>query len=803
VFAALTMLSLALGIGANTAIFSVVHAVLLRPLPYQAPDQLVMIWSDNTRQGESQNPVSPANFEAFRAAPSFERVEAMYSFLVPAQIRIEGGEPEIANTSIVTPGMFALLGRAPLLGRTFESADEHGVVMSYPYWQRRFAGDPGVVGRTATVSGSPQPLTILGVMPEDFVFPYRTMLGPAGFVRAMTADAWVPLSRSRDSRLVDAAGQPSRTIHYLGVLGRLRPEATLDAAQTDLDTIARDRASQFPETNDGWRVTTMALHRQAVGAVRPALLLLLGGVGLVLLITCINVANVMLARATGRQHDLAIQTALGASGGRLLQQSLVESLLLAITGGLLGIAVAAGAVQALLALAPSNLPRLTEVQVSLPVLMFALLTSIATGIAVGAMPALAARRASAQDALRESSRTTASASRRRLRSVLIVAEVALAMLLAVGAGLLLRSFLGVLGVDPGFRVDGLLTLQMNLPANISSAPQVARLAYYDQLEARLRALPGVTNVGGTTRLPLGSTSVSTQVSVEGRELPSAQLPEVELRREVFDLFGTMDMPIVRGRRFTRDDGPGTTIVGIVNQAMAARVFPQEDPIGRRIRIGPPNPQAPWITVIGVAGNVRHGSLEETPKPELYLTYRQNAPVAPFLALRTAGDPAALTSAVREAIRSTGANPPFDVRTMSEIRSESVAERRFVVLLVGAFGVLALVLASAGVYGVVTLVAAERLTEMGIRLALGARPTQVLQLVLGQALRLAAIGVVIGGAVALVFAPALQSQLFGVGSADPVTYAGVAATLLVIAAIAAYAPARRAMRVDPARTLRPS
>jgi predicted permease len=443
------------------------------------------------------------------------------------------------------------------------------------------------------------------------------------------------------------------------------------------------------------------------------------------------------------------------------------------------------------------------VQVSLPVLMFALLTSIATGIAVGAMPALAARRASAQDALRESSRTTASASRRRLRSVLIVAEVALAMLLAVGAGLLLRSFLGVLGVDPGFRVDGLLTLQMNLPANISSAPQVARLAYYDQLEARLRALPGVTNVGGTTRLPLGSTSVSTQVSVEGRELPSAQLPEVELRREVFDLFGTMDMPIVRGRRFTRDDGPGTTIVGIVNQAMAARVFPQEDPIGRRIRIGPPNPQAPWITVIGVAGNVRHGSLEETPKPELYLTYRQNAPVAPFLALRTAGDPAALTSAVREAIRSTGANPPFDVRTMSEIRSESVAERRFVVLLVGAFGVLALVLASAGVYGVVTLVAAERLTEMGIRLALGARPTQVLQLVLGQALRLAAIGVVIGGAVALVFAPALQSQLFGVGSADPVTYAGVAATLLVIAAIAAYAPARRAMRVDPARTLRPS
>jgi predicted permease len=797
VTAALTIASLALGIGVNSAMFAVVHAVLLQPLPYAEPQSLVMIWSDNRPGSQPLNPVSPANFEAFRSAPSLAGVEGLYSFLIPIQLRL-AAEAETVQASVVSLGMFELLGRSAMLGRAFATGDsESTVVLSEAYWRRRFGGDPSVVGRTIVIAGVTEPVTVIGVMPPDFVFPYRSMLGPSGFSRALVADLWVPLSRQRDPRLVDSSGQPNRHIHYLGVLGRLAPGATADRVTADLSSIASRRATEFPDTNAGWGVTVQPLHEQAVGALRPALLILMGGVGAVLLITCINVANVLLARATVRGRELAVRSALGASGRRLIRQALTESLLLSTAGCLAGVGLMILATRAILAIAPATVPRLDEVSAGTPVLLFAVAVSLVTGLAVGALPALSAGRSRAHDSLRDGLRATASANRRRVRGALIVAEVAVATTLTIGAGLLLRSFVSVLGVDPGFRAERLLTLQIAVPTRYTDAS--ARLAFYDELEERLLAIPGVTHVGGTTRLPLGSTNVTTMLEVDGRPLPRTEWPEVEMRRAVFDFFSAMGIPVVRGRTFTREDQPGAPAVAVVNTALAARVFPQGDAIGQRVRFG--GSSGPWLTIIGVVGSVRHGSLEESPRPELYITYRQGPPVSPYLVVRAQTDAAALTSAVRQALRDTRVDPPTGLQTMEEIRSQSVGERRFVLVLVGLFGVLALVLAAFGVYGVISLVTAERTAEVGIRLALGAAPSQVLSLVLRQALALAAMGIGLGAAGALLLTPVLKSQLFGVAAVDPITYVGVAFVLSLTAMCAALVPARRAMRVDPAQALR--
>ena len=720
----------------------------------------------------------------------------MYSFLTPSRLVIDR-EPETVQAATITPGMMELLGRGPMHGRTFRPDDaEPLMLLSHQYWQSRFGGDMGVIGRKVTAGSVPIPFTIAGIMPADFVFPYRSMLGPSGFSRALTADIWVPLTRQGETRLVDATGQPNRNIHFLSVVARLRPGATIDAARAELAAIAADRARSFPDSNSGWAVTVRPLHEQAVGRLRPVLLTLAAGVGIVLLITCINVANVLLARATGRQRDLAIRSALGASRRRLMQQMLVESLALGVAGGIGGLLLMFGVTQAVLALAPPNLPRLAEVSASAPVLLFAGAISVLTGLAVGLLPAISASRSRAGDSLRDSQRTTASSSRQRVRSALIVAEVAMAMALTVGAGLLLRSFVSLLGVDPGFQADRLLTFQMTVPPRVQgSGPGL--VDFYDDLERRLTALPGVSAIGGTTRLPLGSTSVTTYIEVEGRDTPRAALPEVEFRRSVFDFFGTMRIPVVSGRPFTREDGAGAQAVVLVNSTLATRVFPGEDPVGRRIR--PTNSQ--WLTIVGVVGSIRHGSLEETPRPEIYINYRQGPPLSPFVALRTSTDPSTLAGAVRQVFRDVGADPPRDVRTMDDLRSASVGERRFVLVLVAAFGLLALALAGIGVFGVITLIAAERTTEVGIRLALGATPMAVLRLVLSHALTLTLAGVAIGTGIAILTVPLLGSQLFGVGRADPVTYLLVALLLIVVAVIASTIPARRAMRIDPATTLR--
>jgi putative ABC transport system permease protein len=797
-FAILTIATLALGIGVNSAMFGVVQAVLLRPLPYTDAGALVQIWSDNRNNNEPNNPVSPGNYEAFKAAPSLADVEGMYSFLTSVQVRI-GGEPEPILVSQVTPGMFTLLGRQPLVGRKFDDPGvDEGAILTWQFWQRRFGGDPNVVGRVLTLSGAGAnaAIPIIGVMPRDFTFPYGSMLAASGFTRSAAVDMWWPISRTRDWRLVNAAGEPNRGIHYFAVLGRLDAGATLERARADLSTIARQREADYPDTNDGWGITVRSLHDQTVGNMRPALLLLLLGVGVVLLITGINVANVLLARAAGRGRDLSIRSALGASGTRLMQQTLTESLLLSLAGGIAALGVIVVATRLILAAAPSNLPRLDEVSPGLPMVLFALALSVLTGIVVGLLPAVTAARSRAQDSLRDGARSTATITRRRARSALIVAEVALAMALTVSGGLLMRSFVSVLGVDPGFESEQLLTMQMSVPARYDTAE--GRIGFYDELEARLEALPGVVEVGGTTRLPLGSTNVTTTLDVEGRAVQPAERPEVEMRRAVFDYFSAMRIPVIRGRSFTREDNAQAQPVAVINQTLATRAFSGEDPLGRRIRF---SPTQPWLTIVGVIGDIRHASLEEQPRPEVYITYRQGPPVGPYIVIRAHREAAALAGPVRQAVRDLGADPPTQLQTMDAVRSSAVAERRFVLLLVGVFGVLALGLAALGVFGVITLIAAERTTEVGIRMALGATPPDVLRMMLGQAARLTVTGVAIGAVVALTLTPLLKAQLFGVGAQDPVTFIAVAAGLLLTALAAAYIPARRAMSVDPVNALR--
>jgi predicted permease len=798
-FAALVVLTLAIGVGANSAIFAAVHAVLLKPLPYDAPDRLVAVWSHHTKAGDPNYPVSPANYDAFsREATSFTRVEAMYSFLTNQQVALGDGS-ETIQASWVTPGMFGMLGRPALLGRGLQAGDEQSVVLSHGYWLRRFGGDRDIIGKPVPRPGGAPPYTVVGVMPEDFVFPYRSMLAPSGFSRAQQPDLWILLTPQTGFRMVDAAGQPSRTIHMLAVVARLKPNVTMAQAEADLTAIADRRAKDLPDSNDGFGITMRPLDAQTTGSVRPALVLLSAGVGVLLLLTCVNIANVLLARATGRRRDASVRAALGATRARLLQQGLVESCVLSLMGGAAALGLVAIGSRALLALAPADLPRLSETRLSLEVIVFTVGVAVLAGLLTGLLPSLTTARARAEDGLRDSRRTTGGRAQQAARSTLVVAEIALATLLTVGAGLLLRSFVSVLSVNPGFAPEHLLTFQVAAPPRYAGAANLIR--FYDELREKLASIPGVTHVGGSTRIPLGSTQVSTQLSVEGRDVPPADLPEVQMRRAVHDYFGAMQIPVAEGRVFTDEDRRATEFLTVINQTLAARVFPGQSPIGQRVQMGAnPRPEN-WMRIIGVVGDIRHTSLEEVPQPEIYISHLQGPPTSPFMAVRTTVEPGSVAASVREVVRSLGADAPANVRTMEELRSESVGERRFVVWLTLAFGVVALTLAAVGVYGVIALLVSERTSEVGIRLALGASPGQVWSMLVRQAATLGAIGVALGLAAGLLAAPLAAGMLFGVSAADPWTFGAVGALLLAIATIAAAIPARRAMAVDPATALR--
>jgi len=803
VFSMLTVLALALGIGATTAIFAVVNGVLLRALPYRDDGRLVNIWSFNTKENLPRNQLSPANFLDFQKMnTTLDGLEGYFTFVTPAQITTESGA-EIAYSVFVTPNMFNMLGRTAAQGRVFAVNENAPVtVLSHGYWRRRFGGDPNIVGKTLTMQGTS--FEVIGVMPPEFVFPYPGMFGPSGFTRVTDVDLWLPITFSGPgaaaNRMLTQTGQIVRNVHWLGAIGRLKPGVSPDRAEADMKTIAAQLEQSYPDTNKGWSATVVPSIDQSVGSIRPALMILLAGIGFVLVMASVNVANLLLARSIAREKELATRAALGAARSRLARQLLTESVMFALAGGLVGMIVMWWTVQGLIALAPAGIPRINEISIDWRVLLAAGVTTMATGLLVGVLPALSSASVNPQASLQDASRgSVGGALRRRARSGLVIAEVALAVAITTGAGLLLRSFVSVTNVDPGFETTQLLTWQMNLPQRLASNGD--RLAFYRDFFARLEALPGVVSVGGTTRVPLGSTSVSTSIQIEGRPVPVAEQPEVQFRRSMHNYFAAMGIPIRRGRAFDANDGPGAPSVAVINETMASKLWPNEDPIGRNIRTGP-NPSGAWTTVIGVIGDIRHGGLEEAPQPEMYINYLQGPPVSPFIVLRTTGDPALMAETVRSEARQIDKGLPlYDIRTMSTLRSDSVSTRRFILLIVGAFGVLALGLAAIGVYGVMSLIVSERTREVGVRLALGAEPSQLLKMIVGQAATLAGIGVAIGLAVALPMAPLLDSQLYGVQSFDPMTFVVVPVVLVLIAALAALVPARKAMRIDPLAALR--
>ena len=798
-FTALTVIALALGLGANSAVFAVVSGVLLRPLPYAAPERLAMLWSENPRTPNETNPLSPANFDDLkRMTRSFESLDYALSFLV--RVAIEGQEDQgVVQVMRVGPRLLDVLGLQPQLGRGIGPDERDVGVLSDRAWRTRFGADPGVIGRRLHVSGG-ESITIVGVAPPDFVFPLRDMLWQAGTTTPQAADLWVPMP-FEGPRFVAAGGGYVRSFHALMAVGRLKPGVAVAAADAEMRTHARTLEEKYPETNRGWGARVVGLHDQATGSVRLGMLVLQAGALLLLLMAAVNVTNLVLARAVSRQRELAVRSALGASAVQLVRQALIESLLLA--GLALALSTVAGAwmVRALAALAPATVPRLSDVGAGAETLAASAALALVIGMALAIVPAWVAARADVRAVLQDGSRGAAGVSRSGsgLRTTLVVAEVALAVVLTIQAGLLFRSFAALLETDPGFRADHLLTLQMNTPDHIT-APE-ARRAFYEQWFARVAALPGVDAVGGTTRIPLGSSNVTTSVRAEGNTAAPAALPEVEFRRGSVDYFRAMGMPIVRGRGFLASDRPTDPPAVVINETMARVVFGDADPIGRRLQTGP-DPSAGWMTVVGVVGDVRHSSLEAAPPPELYLNMLHNPANAPFIAVRTSGDPLALVEPLRAVARALDPRLVlYDVRTMSDLRAASLAERRFVLTLVSGFGLLAVLLAVVGVYGVLALVVAERTSEMGLRMALGAAPAAVVRLVLGQALRLSAAGIAIGLSVAAGAAALTRGVLVGVTAYDPVTYVTVPLVLVAGAAIAALVPAVRAMRADPALALR--
>ncbi|MEQ1911264.1 MAG: ABC transporter permease, partial [Vicinamibacterales bacterium] len=763
-----TAVALAVGIGASSAIFAVVNGVLLKPLPYADPDRLVMVWSNATQQGRPQNTLSPADYLDEKSRNrTLEGMEGYASFLSPLEISL-GDTTEVAYAQTVTSGLFDLLGRQPVLGRTFQR-DRYApeAVLSNGYWRRRFGGDRAVIGRSIRLGN--QPATIVGVAPPDLVFPYPGMLGPSGFTRVTAVDMWVSMAfegpMAAEQRTVDANGVPLRDVRFLGAIGRRRAGVSIDQVRTDLGAVARQLEAEHPQTNKGWGATINSAHDQTVGGIRPALLLLLGGVALVLLMATVNVANLMLSRSLDRNRELVARVALGASRARLLQQAFTESLLMTSVGGVLGLAVGWSCIRLLTALAPGDIPRLSDIVLDWRVAAVTMGIAVLTGLLIGVLPAATAASVSPQSVLQEYGRGTVGSRRhRRYRAGLLIAEVSFACVLTIGAGLLLRSFQSVLDVDPGFATDRLLTWQMNVPDHFRSADE--RRAFYRDFFGRIEQLPGVVSVGGTTRLPLGSTSVTTRLEIQGRPLAPADLPEVEFRRALHQYFEAMRIPVVRGRGFNVNDGPAAPPVVVVNGALAQRLFPGVDPIGTFVRTGP---NSPWMEIVGVIGDVRHSGLEQQPAAEMYIPYLQNPPVAPFIVVRTTGDPAALVAGVRaEAQRMDKDLPLFDMRTMEAVRSDALAQRRFITLLVLLFGAMAVVLAAVGVRGVVAVWVNERMHDMSVRLALGASPRQLWRMVMLHAGRLTSVGLIAGLALTWMGMPLLGTMLFGVAPTDALT-----------------------------------
>ena len=787
-FTTVAIIALALGIGANSAIFSVVNAVLLRPLPFKHPEQLVMLWENAAHMGFPRNTPSPANFLDWqKQAQSFTGMAAM----VERSFNLTGvGEPERLDGRRVSANLFDLLGVPAQLGRSFVPDDDrpgtHVVLLSHSLWQRRFGSDPAVIGLALSLNG--ESYTVIGVMPRLVQLP--------GFANRKD-QLWVPIAFPPE----EAA---QRGNHFLGVVARVKPGVTQKQAEAEMETIAARLARQYPDYNTRIGTVIVPLHEQLVGDIKPALLVLLGAVGFVLLISCANVANLLLARAAVRQKEIALRLALGASRSRLTRQFLTESVLLAFFGAGLGLLLALAGIRILKTFIPSTVSQVEAINIDASVLIFTAMVAVLTGIAFGLAPAIHGSHLNLNDTLKEGRRDSSGGSKgNRARGLLVIAEVAVSFVLLVGAGLLINSFLHLRNLDPGFRADHLLTMKVDL-SEVKYPDRDRRTAFFDEVIRRARALPGAQSAAVAGNLPLTYDGDSMNISVERLpDPPPDQRLDVIYRVIGPDYFGTMGIPIVRGRDFTDQDKAGAKDVVVISEKTAQHFWPGQDPIRKRLKPGSSTSKSPWREVIGIVKDVRQNGLIAPPKMQMYFDYRQLKDLAAnALVVRTNIDPMSLAASVRKVIWSVDKDQTVaDIDTMDNIVAEAVARQRFSMLLLGLFAVLALLLASVGIYGVMSYSVAQRTREIGIRIALGARRADVLQMTVKQGLKLVVAGMMLGLLAAFLLTRVMASLLFGISATDPITFIGISVVLLAVAILASYVPALRATKVDPITALR--
>jgi len=790
-FTTIAVVTLALGIGANTAIFSVVNELLLRRLPYSDPDRIMMVW-EVTPSGRHENTTSRGNFRTWRERN--QSFEAMAAFS-DQRLNLTGdGAPEEVPVQFATPELFQILGIQPIVGRVFTQAeaDPHQgqvALLSYGLWQRRFGGDPGVVGKTIKLHGSP--FNVVGVMPADFQWHIKKRSGTG-----KAPDIWTVLS-------MPSSG-PSLRGRFLSVVAKLKPGVSMAQAESDIKVIETHLAEESPEFNNGYSAEVIPLREQLVGNARSALLILLGAVGFVLLIACANVANLMLARAADREKEIALRTALGAHRFRIVRQLLTESLLLALFGSALGLALAWLGIKALIAISPRDLVSLQGVGINLTVLGWTLGISVVTGIIFGIAPALEAARINLNDALKEGGKGSSSQSSRsrRLRGAFVVAEIALALVLLSSAGLLVKSFVRLQQIDTGFDIDNILTMVVPLSSTkYREDPQV--ISFFRQANERIRNLPGVKAVGIVNYLPLyGGLGSSTGFKVEGRPpSPPGRGPGTNVRVTDSGYFSAMGIPLLRGRNFSEAEDTEAKHVVLINQAMAEKNFPGEDPIGKRIDVAMFDSAHP-TEIIGIVGDVRYDSLIDKPEPMVYFPHPELTYEFMTIVIRTSNEPTSIAAAVQREIRAIDTDQPVaDIRTMNQVMSETRSRARFNTLLLALFAILATLLASVGIFGVMNYSVTLRTHEIGLRMALGAEPNRVLRLILRQGLILTVIGIAIGLAGAMALTRLVSGLLFDVKATDPMTFGVIVVLLGLVSLIACYIPARRATRVDPLVALR--
>lgn len=780
-FSLTAVLVLALGIGAGTAIFSVVETVLLRPLPYAEPDRLIYLLEQKLPQFP-QFSVAPGNFLEWQAQN--RTFDAMAAWGSGAFNLTGSGEPERLRGMRVTWNLFDVLGVRPVSGRCFREAEDAPgalpvVILAYETWQRRFGGEPNVVGRTVTLNGVPH--TVIGIAPASMQLLHRD-----------TA-LWVPVAFTADQRQQYGS-------HYMRSVGRMKPGVTFEQAAADLETISRRLQAEHPGSNKDWRALPVPLGDAFVSEVRPALLMLLGAVGLVLLVACANVANLFLVRGLGRRRELAIRSALGAGRARIVRQLLAEAGVLALAGGAFGLLLAHGLLRTLLTLVPTALPRAAEIGVSAPAVACALVLAVITPLLFALVPSLQMSKADLADALNTGGRAGHAVIRRRTGRLLIVTEVALAAILLVGAGLLARTFQTLLRVDPGFVAAQAVTARFALPA--AGYPEDADAhRFYQELIERVSHAPGISAAGATAGLPFSDDFV-TSLSIEGRPIvPAAERPSVNYYSVSPGYFPAMGIRLVRGRLFTERDGPDAPRVCLVNETFARQYFPGDDPLGRRIQVDMGGGDA-WREIVGVVGDTRQYGLRDDPTAQVYDPYGQRTFSGMVVIVRTAGDPAMVTSALREAVRRIDPAVPIgQIRTLEDFVAQATARERFSMILLAAFGTAALFLAAIGLYGLLAYRVSQRKFEIGVRMAHGARPRDVLWMFVREGVGLAALGAAIGLAAALALARLIASLLFGVAPTDPATLSAVLAGLLAAAALASLVPAWRAMRTDVVGALR--